>query len=401
LIHISTPAMAQAAEKQQDSQSRKLDPLNGIFPLDGITFEEGSNIDKGIAIPACGFDDSLWFGDSSDLLRKLQSSIGTEMRICDGTSYCLPVVQGGKFFPVNVPFVTTSHRDIELERRCSREGLSPNLDNTITSSSSITWPWRPIWPNHPIFGKEMGLSPLWVQTPKGTRNRKDIHKLLSSFTYYVLVFVEDTDGRVDLKRQGLTWSPHVWNPDGRLIDRFREWCPYHNIEYEPRPSPSAMWDDVNQKWICPEPLTQLPELPDDHDRSVLVTVRPCGLRWLRDPKTRKSVSYVKYVSCGTGHIYLGADRNMKCSNWAEYRQLHKGKTIQLRIQCSSVKRFSLNSFKEGYEWDQDRKMWALSSPDRDCDDSDSYDSDNFSQGDPHEFDDLIWPEDSLLWHSRI
>jgi hypothetical protein len=333
--------MAYAAE--QTTTYSEFDPAKAKFPSNGLTSDQLFALNQNFAIPACKFNDRQWWMKNPDVLRKLQSSIGTETRICDGISYCLPVVPGGTFFPVNVPFVTMSYGDIELELISSRQGLTPYFDSTISSSPSITWSPRPIWPNHPIFEKPMGLSPLWVQTPKGIRNRNDINKLLSSLTYYVLVFVKDTDDCVDLEQPGLKWSPHVWNPDGHLIDRFREWCPYHNIEYEPRPSPSAMWDDVNQKWICPEPLTQLPGLEKG---CILVRVRPCGLQWRKNRTTGNSNSYVKYLTLGG--IYIGADCSMKCESWKEYKKTHKGKTVCLQIPSSFHKRFSLNAFKEGY-----------------------------------------------------
>jgi hypothetical protein len=347
--------MAQAAEQPTYSE---LDPAMAKFPSNGLTPNQLFALNPNFATPACKFDDPLWWSKNPDVLRKLQSSIGTEMLICDGISYCLPVVPRGKFFPVKVPFVTMSHGDIELKRRGSRQGLTPNFDNTISSSSSITWPPRPIWLDHPIFGKPMGLSPLWVQTPKGTKNRDDIHTRLSSFTYYVLVFVEDTDDRVDLEQPGLKWSPHVWNPDGCLIDRFREWCPHHNIKYEPRPSPSAMWDDVNQKWICPKPLTQLPGLDEG---CILLRARPCGLQWRKNRTTGNCGSYVKYRTLGG--VYLGVDRSMECESWKDYNKNHKGKTVWLQIPSSFHKRFSLNAFKEGYRWDEDIERWVWDFPD--------------------------------------
>lgn len=350
--------MAQAAEEQQNSQSRELNHLKGIFPLDGITFEEVSRIDKNFAIPACGLDDYLWFGDSPGLLEKLKNSRDGNIIVINGISYYIPSVEGGRFFPILLPMVGVSHGDYELRGSGRRKGYSPTLSNT---RASIPWSQRLICPENPILGKDMGLCPLWIQTPNGTQNQGEICELLYSLKYYALIFVKHRDETVDLSHPGLTWSPIV-NVNSKDI---KNWGPHRNIKYEPRPSPCSKWDSVFQRWIRPKPQTQLPGLLAG---CVLIKARPCGIQWLRDRQTNKKCAYVKYVSCGSGRTYLGPDRNMRCSNWSEYKRLHKGKQIEMQIQCSSVPRFSLNAFKEGYEWDQYHERWVWSFPNGDCHD---------------------------------
>jgi hypothetical protein len=236
--------MAHAAAKQQDPQSRELDPSNGKFPVGGLSFEDALKINN-IAIPACDFDDYRWNCNNSDLRWKLKNSNKNIMLIFDEISFCLPVVEGGRFFPIVLPCVSTTYGDRE-QYVGFRKGYTPYFDNTVSSSSSITWPCTPICSEHPIFGKNMGSSPLWVQTPKGTKNQTDIHNLLMSFTYYALVFIENTDNRVDLKRPGLTWSPYVIDQSIRnwslhVIDQsIRNWRPDQNITYQKKPSPCSM-----------------------------------------------------------------------------------------------------------------------------------------------------------------
>ena len=122
----------------------------------------------------------------------------------------------------------------------------------------------------------------------------------------------------------------------------------------PKPSQLATWDSKNQQWVRPEPRTQLPGL---NPHCVSVMAKSCGLQWFK--KSNGPVAYVKYHTLSG--IYLGADHSMKCESWKEYKKHHKGKTVQLQIDCSFNKRFSANAFEDGYGWDENIEMWIKDS----------------------------------------
>lgn len=371
---------AKHPDSHPDSQSREFDPSRGIFPSNGITSDQLFKMNETIAIPACQFYDELWnSGMSSDIrfqiINAMSSNKMTTLEF-DGTTYLIPEIRSGRLLPVKLPFMAASYGEIDLENSMNRSGLTPTFLNSTSNSMTVTWQNRPLISGNEHLGNMMGLCPLWVRTPKGTKNREDIFNKLKMLTYYVFVFVE-TSFRINEFR----WNPIVLNrnPEGFLVFPDQHRSPAQNMTLVPKSSPHATWNSVKQVWILPEPRTQLPGL---NPHCVSVMAKSCGLQWFTRSNVR--VAYVKYRT--RRGIYLGADHSMKCDSWKEYKELHKGKTVQLQIDCSVHKRFSANAFEDGYGWDEDIEMWIKDSSwaycpeeeedeEDDCDWSDGYESD--------------------------